>query len=301
MRYKLTLNKITGILLSFPFVMAGGVSADGQQAEQIAVQRIAVFRSIHADKLAEYKQLKSSLAEENEIADLLLGLQKTARKNKLTILRFTPKKALPQDFINSKTVEVEVETNFSNLEDFFSEITKLQKIVSIDGFRITQRGLQTTDKTLDAQFLLTVYYGANNSFEGKISPTLKPVEEQKELETRITNLDATIETIKRLRAAQDAPSAVMEALRERIVMSPGLYLETVEQIGEQITIKGNSPDETIVTQFGRSMEFSGGLFSNLNIETQRQKLMRQNKVFEVVNFTVRCQYNPQKAVSTSSK
>ena len=46
-------------------------------------------------------------------------------------------------------------------------------------------------------------------------------------------------------------------------MTPGLYLESVEQKGEQLTISGNSPDESVVTQFGRSLEFSGGLFSNL--------------------------------------
>jgi len=135
------------------------------------------------------------------------------------------------------------------------------------------------------------------------------LKEQKELETRIKNIDTRIEAIKKLRASQAGPSAVLEALRERIAMVPGLYLESVEQTGDQLTIKGNSPDEQAVTQFGRSLEFSGGLFSNLSIETQRKEEQSQtisaspttnpaaseaNKLV-LVGFSIRCAYTPSKA------
>ena len=130
------------------------------------------------------------------------------------------------------------------------------------------------------------------------------IKEQKELEDRIKNIDARIAAIKKLREEQRGPSAVLEALRERIAMVPGLYLESVEQSGDQVIIKGNSPNEGAVTQFGRSLEFSGGLFSNLNIETQRQEVANQMasapaaggevpKV-SVVNFTIKAGYNSAK-------
>lgn len=134
------------------------------------------------------------------------------------------------------------------------------------------------------------------------------LKEQKELETRIKNIDTRIEAIKKLRNSQAGPSAVLEALRERIAMVPGLYLESVEQTGDQLTIKGNSPDEQAVTQFGRSLEFSSGLFSNLSIETQRKEEGQQisttpttnpqasdaNKLV-LVGFSIRCAYTPSKA------
>lgn len=131
------------------------------------------------------------------------------------------------------------------------------------------------------------------------------MKEQKELETRIAAIDARIEAIKRLRSSQAGPVAVLEAMRERIAMVPGLYLQSIEQTGDQITIKGNSPDESAVTQFGRSLEFSNGLFSNLSIETQRQEMVNQAvsapvnggeaaKV-NVVNFTIKTAYTPSKA------
>lgn len=130
------------------------------------------------------------------------------------------------------------------------------------------------------------------------------MKEQKELEDKISNIDARINAIKNLRASQAGPSAVLDALRERIAMTPGLYLESVEQKDDNIVIRGNSPDEAQVTQFGRSLEFSNGLFSNLNIETQRAEVANQNvvqkanaeaPVVKLVNFTIKCSYTPSKA------
>jgi len=135
--------------------------------------------------------------------------------------------------------------------------------------------------------------------------------EQKELEGKIKNIDVRIDAIKTLRASQAGPSAVLDAMRERVAMVPGLYLESVEQTGDQLTFKGNSPDESQVTQFGRSLEFSNGLFSNLNIETKRTDVTNTqvvakvgsnpdaNKV-QIVNFTIKCAYTPSKAASPSN-
>lgn len=138
--------------------------------------------------------------------------------------------------------------------------------------------------------------------------------EQKDLEQKIANIDARIDQIKKLRASQAGPSAVLDAMRERIAMVPGLYLESVEQAGDTLVIKGNSPDESQVTQFGRSLEFSNGLFSNLNIETVRAEVQNQNAVqkasangqpaeapkVEIVNFTIKCAYTPSKAAGADN-
>ena len=130
------------------------------------------------------------------------------------------------------------------------------------------------------------------------------MKEQKELEAKIAAIDSRIEAIKTLRSQQAGPSAVLDAMRERIAMVPGLYLQSIEQADGQITIKGNSPDESVVTQFGRSLEFSNGLFSNLNIETQRQEHVNQlapavnggeQPKVQVVDFTIKTAYTPSKA------
>jgi Tfp pilus assembly protein PilN len=150
----------------------------------------------------------------------------------------------------------------------------------------------------------------------KIATELEAVmKEQKELETKIQAIDARINAIKDLRSKQAGPSAVLEALRERITMTPGIYLDSVEQKGDQLEIKGTSNEETAPTQFGKSLEFSGGLFSNLSIETARKEdpvqattvsttpANQQNPAEQpklvTFNFTIRCAYTPSKAAQSN--
>lgn len=138
------------------------------------------------------------------------------------------------------------------------------------------------------------------------------IKEQKELEEKIASIDKRILAIKKLREEQKGPSAVLEAMRDRIAMVPGIYLQSIEQKGDQMEIKGNSPDEAQVTQFGRSLEFSNGLFSNMNIETKREEVRSEAvavnqpgaKAAEapkvnVVNFTIKMAYTPSKASSVN--
>ncbi len=130
------------------------------------------------------------------------------------------------------------------------------------------------------------------------------IKEQDELKRKTKDIVARIDAIKALRSSQQGPGAVLRALKERIDSAPGLYLESVEQKGEQLVIRGNSPNEGTVTQFGRSLEFSSGLFSNLNIETVRKEMplaipsgIQQSTdpnapKPETVDFTIKCAYTP---------
>ena len=151
---------------------------------------------------------------------------------------------------------------------------------------------------------------ANRRFEEQkqIEKELETViKEQKELEDKIASIDKRIAAIKKLRDEQKGPSAVLEAMRERIAMVPGIYLQSLDQKGEQMELKGNSPDEAQVTQFGRSLEFSNGLFSNLNIETKREEVRNEAAAatasqngkdvpkVNLVNFTIKMAYTPSKA------
>jgi len=139
--------------------------------------------------------------------------------------------------------------------------------------------------------------------KNKAAELEKVMQEQKELEDKIKNVDLRIEAIKKLRNSQAGPSAVLDSVRERIGMTPDIYLESIEQKGDQLTIKGSSPSESSVTQFGRSLEFSSGLFSNLSIETQRKELQIQRASSddpdapkaEVIEFTIRTAYTPEKS------
>jgi len=141
--------------------------------------------------------------------------------------------------------------------------------------------------------------------------------EQMELEKRSQEVQARIDAIKRLRESQQGPSAVLQEIKARFDAVPELYLKSIEQKDGEVTIKGESPNEYTVTKFGQSLEFSNGMFSNLNIETQRELAKAVETVNttpgaaaaavdanlpkpEVVNFTVKANFSIAKPQSQPS-
>src|SRR5512132_3580662 len=96
-----------------------------------------------------------------------------------------------------------------------------------------------------------------------------------ELEKQPQDIQGRIDAIKKLRESQQGPSAVLRDIKTRFDAVPGLYLKSLEQKEGELTIKGESPNESSVTRFGQSLEFSAGLFTNLNIETQRETIQTQ--------------------------
>ncbi len=127
--------------------------------------------------------------------------------------------------------------------------------------------------------------------------------EQAELEKKTKDIQVRIDAIQKLRAAQQGPGNVLREIKERVDSIPGLYLESVEQKGNDLIIKGDSPNEASVTRFGQSLEFSQGLFANLDITTERKdaKVSVQDMGAgpldpnmpkpEVVSFTIKCNYS----------
>ncbi len=139
--------------------------------------------------------------------------------------------------------------------------------------------------------------------------------EQADLEKKIADINFRIDAIQKLRASQQGPSGVLSEIKARFDGVPGLYLKSVEQKEAELVIKGESPNEASVTRFGQSLEFSSGMFTNLNIETERQTVKAVTKVAsnvasngpetaappsqdqsspgpEVVSFTIKCSYAP---------
>src|SRR5213082_3338311 len=94
--------------------------------------------------------------------------------------------------------------------------------------------------------------------------------EQADLQKKISEITYRIDAIQKLRASQQGPSGILAEIKSRFDAVPGLYLKSVEKKEAEVTIKGESPNEASVTRFGKSLEFSSGLFTNLNIETQRE-------------------------------
>jgi Tfp pilus assembly protein PilN len=135
--------------------------------------------------------------------------------------------------------------------------------------------------------------------------------ERTDLEKKMADVQARIDAIQALRASQQGPSAVLREIKLRFDNVPGLYLKSVEQKGMELVIKGESPNEAAVTSFGKSLEFSSGLFTNLSIDTQREEAKNQTDAKtsspaadssavdaqampkpEVIAFIIKCTYVP---------
>jgi Tfp pilus assembly protein PilN len=137
--------------------------------------------------------------------------------------------------------------------------------------------------------------------------------EQAELEKKTKDIQVRIDAIQKLRASQQGPGNVLREIKERFDSVPGLYLESVEQKGNELVVKGSSPNESSVTRFGQSLEFSSGLFSNLYIQTERKELTVSSSDVpagetldpnapkpEVVSFTIKCSYTPSNPTSQAT-
>jgi Tfp pilus assembly protein PilN len=132
--------------------------------------------------------------------------------------------------------------------------------------------------------------------------------EQEEVEKKTKEIQSRIDAIKKLRESQQGPGSVLREVKVRFDAVPGLYLSSIEQKDGELTIKGLSPNETSVTRFGQSLEFSSGMFSNLNIETQRETAKLTGGAAgeaalaapEIVSFTVKCHYGASKPLSQTT-
>ncbi len=140
------------------------------EAARLATQRINEFRALYASKAVEYEELKVLLPEQREITNVLQGLHDNARESKLIVMRFSPREDTQEDAIMAKPVEVEVDSNFANLREFFEKMAKLPRIVSISDFKLNQLDKQTAQKTIHARFLLTAYYADPEALQPKPEP-----------------------------------------------------------------------------------------------------------------------------------
>lgn len=140
------------------------------ETARVATQRINEFRALYASKAEEYEELKVLLPEQREITNVLQGLQDTANGSRMLVMRFAPRDDTQQDSIMAKPVEIEVDSNFTNLRAFFEAMAKLPRIVSISDFKINQLEKQTDQRTIHAQFLLTAYYAAPTDLTPKPAP-----------------------------------------------------------------------------------------------------------------------------------
>ena len=137
---------------------------------QIASQRLSEFRTQYKNKQQELDELRALLPEQRELTNVLQGIQDRAKASSLQVRKFTPKDDVQQDFYSGKKIEVAVQSSFSGLRQFFDQMAKYQRIVSITNFEIKQMDKQMANKTVEARFDLTAYYVSSEKLQKQAPP-----------------------------------------------------------------------------------------------------------------------------------
>jgi type IV pilus assembly protein PilO len=125
---------------------------------QIASQRLNEFRAVYKAREDEYEELKALLPEQRELTMVLQSVQDRARTSGLVLKKFLPKEDVQQENYSGKRIEVSVTSSFASLRNFFEQLARYQRIVSITNFQLNQIDKQTSSRTVDATFDLTAYY-----------------------------------------------------------------------------------------------------------------------------------------------
>ena len=138
--------------------------------------------------------------------------------------------------------------------------------------------------------------------------------EQADLEKKLKDIQSRIEVIKRLRSSQQGPVSLLSDLNSRLPADPDFRLNTIQQKAGELTVEGQSPNEYAVTQFGRSLEFSDGLFLNVSLEAERRNAEINPADYtaadgpidpsfkpEVFTFKIKCKYGPNQPPAADPK
>lgn len=125
--------------------------------------------------------------------------------------------------------------------------------------------------------------------EQKVAQELTALKERAdELQKKIGLVENRIKVIKQLRAEQRGPVAVLSRINERLPI--GVNLDQITQRGNLMTIVGNSTDSNLITGFSKDLEFSGGLFTGFDLQTELVPPTANSE--QLTRFTIRCNYNP---------
>ena len=193
-----------------------------------------------------------------QAVELMIGI---AKRHKLTAAGI---------FANSESIE-----GIFNSRGVAQWHTQTSSDISVTMLAADSSGWQKSNSpdasNLDARELAQTAAQKELDNQKRINQQMLAIQkEQQELEKKTKEIQARIDAIKKLRESQQGPTALLQEIKARFDAVPGLYLTSVENKDGEVTIKGLSPNEYAVTKFGQSLEFSNGLFSNLNIETTRE-------------------------------
>ena len=105
----------------------------------------------------ELKKALSELPDEKEIPQLLEKIADKAKESGLDVRLFRPKTEQRKDFYAEVPVEIEVAGGFHQVATFFDEVSRLERIVNIDQFSLTDPKKSDTGRVMKTALVATSF------------------------------------------------------------------------------------------------------------------------------------------------
>lgn len=135
-----------------------------KQTEEISSAKLKAanlnrFKDEYNRLTAELKVLEQLLPEEKEVSGLLKKVSELGTKSDLQVLKWKPKdKTLhPSKEVYEIPVEVEMRGLYHSFGHFYSNVTKLERIVNITNLTMVNAGLKQRPEELKMTCIVTTY------------------------------------------------------------------------------------------------------------------------------------------------
>jgi len=168
------------IVALFVFILPKHREIKGIETNIVSQEREIAKSQSKADKLPELiaknedlkkklTELKKQLPDEREVTGLLKQVSDFAIRSGLKVALWKPeeKKTHASGIVYEIPVKVELSGSYHNLGYFFSNITKLNRIVNISDLRLNQQGVMGINALLKINFTATTFSAVPEEEIGK--------------------------------------------------------------------------------------------------------------------------------------
>lgn len=115
-------------------------------------QQLPQFREQVRTLELELDKLLRILPARLNTGDLLRRIRALANQGNFGFLRFTPSGLQERDFYSEWPIGIQLNGDYHALATFFDRISRLSRIINIEGLNISALGTQSGEKTISATF-----------------------------------------------------------------------------------------------------------------------------------------------------
>jgi len=134
-------------------------------------QQLPQFREQVRALELELDKLLRILPARLNTADLLRRIRALAIQGDFGFLRFVPKPLQQREFYSEWPIAIQLDGDYHSLATFFDRVSRLSRIINIEGLTITAVNRQSGDKTIRANFTAkTFIYKEDESNETTTQP-----------------------------------------------------------------------------------------------------------------------------------